>query len=93
MIRWAANYLASVPAVFIDGSTYIAIAVFAAALTMYSSDDAAKYVDPETLWKVKGGLGVVSAGLLALKMFRSTAYAEHQEDKRRSGDTAHIVKP
>lgn len=92
MIRWASNYLASVPAVFIDGLTYVLIAILAAALTMYSTDDAAKYIEPQTLWKVKGALGIVSAGLLALKMFRSTAYADHQENKRH-GNTEHLTRP
>ena len=93
MIRWTYERLSAIPAVFIDGLIYVLIAVGAAALTMYSTDDAAKFVDPHMLWLIKGTLGIGSAGVLALKMFRSTAYADHQSDKKKAGNTEHITKP
>lgn len=61
---------------FIDGLTYVGIALLGYVIGQLSSDDAAKYVDAQFLFWLKMGVGSSSAGLIALKMFRSTSYAD-----------------
>ena len=81
MIRWAATYFGSIPAMFIDGTIYFALAILTFLTTNLGTDEAAKYVSPAVLFWLKTGLGAVASGLLAIKMFRSTAYADHQATK------------
>jgi len=86
MIARLATYLSTVPAVFIDGLIYILLALTAANGAFLGSDNAAKYISPQVLfylqWSNDGG----GAMLLALKMFRSTAFAEHQKSKETESD-------
>ena len=67
---------------FIDGLLYVLIAVFGAAAGMFSTDEAAKYIEPATLFWLRGFCAVNSATWLALKMFRSTAFSEHRDAKK-----------
>ena len=92
MIQFISNYFKSVPAVFIDGVLYVAIAFFGAITAALSSDEASKYLSPEVLFWTRTFCSVNGAWILALKMFRSTGYAQHQEDKKRTGDTDFIKK-
>lgn len=78
MLAAIQKYFTSVSPVFMDGALYINIALFQALTAAFSSDEAAKYIEPESLFWVRTFCGVNSAWLLALKMFRSTAFAEHQ---------------
>jgi hypothetical protein len=90
MLRYAQQYFASIPSVFIDGCLYVCIAALAAITAFVASDDAAKYITPEILFWGKGVLSVASASIVAVKMFRSTSFAEHQEKKKNG--TQFIVK-
>ncbi len=67
----------SLPAVTIDGIIYALIALFTALSAAFTTDDAAKYIAPYILFWCKTGCTINSATLLAIKMYRSTAYAEH----------------
>lgn len=87
MLRAAANYFASVPAVFTDGLLYVLIAVLAFAQTAMASDDAAKYIPAEMLFWTKMTLGIANAAVVAIKMYRSTQFAEHQAEKKKNGHT------
>jgi len=87
MIRWASNYFKGIPAVFIDGAIYVAVAMFLAAQTGFGDDEAAKYIGASTLFWLKKILATIGAGLLALKMYRSTAYGEHQREKKLKEET------
>lgn len=91
MIRAAQQYFASIPAVFIDGLLYVLIAFFGFWTGSLSSDDSGKYISPRILWWGKQALGSVAAALLAVKMFRSTAFADHQQQKK--NDTVFMSKP
>lgn len=91
MLRYVANYLQTIPPVFLDGSLYFLIAVFAFLQTSFGSDEAAKFVDATPLYWIRTVLGSFSAGLLAVKMFRSTAFAEHQQAKK-DGNTNFFKK-
>jgi hypothetical protein len=81
MIRKLADYFAGVPPAFIDGALYVAIAFFGAWAAGLGNDEAAKYVQDETLFWARNSCGSITAALLALKMYRSTAYAEHVREK------------
>lgn len=70
--------------IHIDFMLYIAIAVCAAFVAMFSSDDAAKYIAPATLWWTKNIFEVLGAAALAAKMFRSTQFAD---DKKQQTET------
>ncbi len=85
MIRAAVQYFASIPAVVIDGTLYVAVQMLTVLSTQFATDESAKYVDPAVLFWVKIAIGELAAGVLALKMFRSTSYSDHQREKK--GDT------
>lgn len=63
-----------------DAILYMLIATFMFMQSYLSSDEAAKYVAPATLFWVKFYIGALGAGIGALKMFRSTTFADHQRD-------------
>lgn len=92
MLKKVQQYFVGIPAVFIDGMLYVWIAVLTFISTQFSSDDAEKYITPQMLFWSKMLLGSISTGLVSLKMFRSTAFAEHQEEKKKTGNTEFIVK-
>lgn len=66
--------------VVVDGTLYILVAVLAFMSAILSSDDSAKWVEPKTLFWCKFWVGSASAGALALKMFRSTQFADSKKD-------------
>lgn len=79
MIKKFFNYFAGIKPVWIDGSIYVMMAVTSANAAMLSSDNAAKYISAQVLFYMLWGNLVVDGGLLALKMFRSTAFADHKQ--------------
>lgn len=87
MIRALSQYFSGVSPVFIDGLTYVLIAFFSAVTAVLSSDDAANFLTPIVLFWSKSVCQAIGAALLALKMFRSTSFAEHVEQKKKNGDT------
>lgn len=79
MIRRFFNYFSGIKPVWIDGSIYVMMAITGVNAAMMSSDNAAKYIDYKTLFYLMWINGILDAGLLALKMFRSTAFADHKQ--------------
>ena len=81
MIRAMQKYFSGIQPVFIDGFLYAMIAVFAAMVASFNSEEAYKYIAPVLLYWLKQtstwGLALVTA----IKMFRSTTYSEHQVKK------------
>jgi len=73
--------LKDIPAVMIDGALYVGIAFTGAVTAAFGTDEAAKFVAPAALFWVRAACAPLAASLLALKMFRSTGYAQHQHDK------------
>lgn len=69
----------SVKPVHIDGGLYVAIGCMTALLLCLSSDDAIKFVAPITLWWLRTISEVINGGLLALKMYRSTSFADSKK--------------
>lgn len=95
MIRAAQKYFASIPAVFIDGVLYVLVQMLTVLSTQIGTDESAKYIEAETLFWTKVVIGELAAGVLAIKMFRSTTFADHQQTKKNgtgSGDTTIITK-
>lgn len=62
----------------IDGILYVCIAVFMFQQNFLSSDDVYKYVSPFVVFWSKFVVGTLGAAAGALKMFRSTTFADHQ---------------
>lgn len=81
------DFIASVPALFIDGTLYVCAGLFAFLLTQFGTDEAAKYVQPVALFWMKIAIGSMANTALNLKMFRSTAFSEYQARKKATGDT------
>jgi len=78
MIGKVINWLtAGISPIQLDGTLYMLIAAFGSIQTFFTSDEAYKYVDPNWLFWIKCLTGIALAVVGALKMFRSTAYAEH----------------
>lgn len=91
MIRYLSNYFASIKPVFIDGGLYALIAFLIYSQSYLGGDEAAKYVEPEFKFWLNFAIGGAAAFFGAVKMFRSTAFAEHQEQKK--SDTTLFYKP
>lgn len=60
----------------IDGTLYVSIAVFTFLQGVFGSDEAVKLMPVMLLFISKVTVGAIAAGSLALKMFRSTQFAE-----------------
>lgn len=82
MIRAAARYFAQIPPVFIDGLLFVLIAWFIFNQSYLGGDEAAKYIEPKMKFWLNWGMGSVASMCGALKMFRSSAYADHQHEKK-----------
>lgn len=85
MIKATANYLASISPVFIDGVLFCSIAWFIFSQSYLGGDEAAKWIAPKTKFWLNFWIGSGGAVSGALKMFRSTAYGDHQRDKKENG--------
>ncbi len=77
---------------FLDGLIYVFLAIFAFMQIAIASDEAAKYIAPMAIFYFKFILGTTNAGLLATKMYRSTAFADHKQQKQKEFDTAFLIR-
>lgn len=91
MIRAIANYCTTLPAVWIDGSLYVTMSVVTFWLGILNSDQARAFIGPKAMFILTFVIGTANVALLSIKMFRSTAYADHQRDKQASGATPAVV--
>jgi hypothetical protein len=83
MLRRAANYFATVPPVFLDGLIYVLLSMTTTWMGIMSSESARQFVGVVWLFWINSFLVTANAGLLALKMFRSTSYSDHQNQKQK----------
>lgn len=81
MVRALSNYFGSIPAVFIDGALYALMAWFIFSQSYLGGDEAAKFISPAAKFWINYAMGGFAAFIGAVKMFRSTAYSDHQERK------------
>jgi len=74
--------------VHVDGALYASIAFWGAVESVFSTDDAYKYVSPYAIFWIKAVSDIALAVAGALKMFRSTTYSDHlKNDPPRGGAT------
>ena len=66
---------------FIDGALYWLMAIFSAMIAVLSTDQAAKNIEASLLFWLQSVTSVLNAGFLAIKMFRSTAFADHKKEE------------
>lgn len=78
-LKFLSNYFGSIPPVFLDGLLYCLIALFTFCQSYFGGDEAAKYLAPEIKFWINAAIGSAASVCAALKMFRSTSYAEHRE--------------
>ena len=69
-----------VTSMHIDASLYVVIAVCGFIATMLGTDETFQMFGDSTLWYMKLVNGSLLAGATALKMFRSTAFADHKTE-------------
>lgn len=82
MLRYMHKYFTSIPPVFLDGSLYALIALFTFCQSYFGGDEASKFISPAFKFWLNGFIGGAATVFAAIKMFRSTAFAEHQEAKK-----------
>ena len=75
------------PSVNIDGAIYASLAAFQFLQIQFASDEAGKYIDLRWLFWIKTAVGCAAAALLAVKLFRSTAFADHISQKAKKEST------
>jgi len=63
-----------------DAYLYATIAVAGSITVSLGTDEAYNLFAPQTLFWSKSIMGAISAGALAIKMYRSTTYAKSQTD-------------
>ncbi len=80
------KYFSTIPPVFLDGALYTAVAILVFWQIIFGSDEAAKYISPLWLFLIKLGVGTGAVGANAVKSYRSTSFAEHQQAKRDLSD-------
>ncbi len=82
MLKQVAKYCSELSPVFVDGSIYVTLAIVGSWLGVLSSETARTIIGPPALFWISATLCAFNNGLLALKMFRSTSFSEHQQLKR-----------
>ena len=81
MLRRIQIYFQGVKPVVIDGALYVSWTSLTAVLGVFSGEEAYKYVNPVALFWLKASLTTSTAGLGALKMFRSTSFGNHVKNR------------
>lgn len=79
----------SVKRVHIDGVLYVTLGTFVFLQGYFSTEDASKYMSPAFNFWVNCIVGGILAGASALKMYRSTAFADHQIEKKNGNGGSH----
>lgn len=74
-------YFQGIKPVWIDGTFYVLLALFGSIELTFNNDDIYKYVGAVQVFWIKNVLAWMLATVTALKMFRSTTYADHVNEK------------
>lgn len=82
MIKAIHRYFVEIPPVFLDGCIAVNIAVLATMSMYFSTDEAAKYIDPAVRFWLLLAVGCSLQGMHALSKFRDGTYGRHMEGKR-----------
>jgi hypothetical protein len=83
VLRRAANYFATVPPVFLDGAIYVGMSIASLWVGILGSEQARTLIGTVALFWISSIVSTLNTALLALKMFRSTSFADHQKDKQK----------
>lgn len=87
------KYFSQLPKVWVDCTLYACILSFTYFQGYFSSDEADKYVSPKTQFYLLCFLGWGATVTGGIKMFLSSSYADHVEQKKASnGNTTFITK-
>lgn len=86
MLNWIVTRYGNMKPVVIDGFLYVVIAVCGTITAIMTSDEIYKYVNPYVVFYGKAVNEILTAGATALKMYRSTSYADHQASKKVASD-------
>lgn len=81
LLKFVIPQMTGLKPVHIDGTLYVLIGMFGAINTVFTTDDAYKYVNAYCIFWIKAAVDIALAGVGSLKMFRSTTYAEHLAGK------------
>ena len=93
-MNWILNLIDKTPAVVIDGLLYMSAGLFAFLMTQFGNDEAAKWVEPKSLFWLKTWTGAMANASLNLKMFRSNALNDYRNQKKNgNGVTPSETKP
>jgi len=65
-----------------DGLLYFFAAIFTASQAAFGADEAYKYVNPYLLFWIRTVSGILGAGVLAVKMYRSGRYPHEQQKEK-----------
>lgn len=87
MIKSAQQYFANVKTVTVDGMLYVIIGCCTAIIAIFGSDESYKYCNPYLVFWIKAVASIVNGGALSLKMYRSTQFANHLDEKKKETDT------
>lgn len=93
MLKTCANYLSGIPPAYLEGLLYVLIALFTYLQNALGGDEATKYISPAPLFWIKLIIGAFLACWIAIKLFRSTSFADHQAKKNGTSDTQFFPKP
>lgn len=96
MIRWMHKYFSGIPPVVTDGFIIVMVQALTFLSVQFATDEAAKFISATTLFWTKVVVGELVSIFLAIKMYRSTAFAQHQdekkEEKKREGETRFLKR-
>lgn len=97
MITWLVNKYGNMKPVVLDGALYVIIAVCGTITAILTSEEVYKYMNPYFVFYFKVINEIFTAAATALKMYRSTSYADHAAEKKakanlQTGNTEIITK-
>ena len=79
--------ISDIPGAYIDCALYLAITLFGALSEILDSEDAKGYIPTSYLFWSKSFCAVAWKVALALKLFRSTAFADHKLEVKENTET------
>ena len=73
--------LTSTRSMFIDAILFVLLATLPVVVAMFASDEAAKYMSPESIFWLKNLVAIFGAAMGSVKAYRSLGFAHHIHEK------------